>query len=287
MQTKKASQIFPKNNVADWKLTTAIAALVADKISVPAIPSQLNGNLQLGAEVSEETVLSAYLVCCAGDKSLQKQIDRLGFLRYELLNLLELMKDSESDAVTVQGIIDALNIVPKTERECIQCEVFLRQAIHRLMPDEEQIAKVNLYSKALRIKKGELSNHVFHLVKLGRSLLAAKDRQLIEKLIGNQLVLLSVLADNMHTFGKPLEKKILKAAHWQPKDLETAKSIYNETCVFLETYAPSDFDIAELAFEAECNEIISRNDTLNLAVAPDAPAVVSVPEVEVLEEACA
>ena len=174
-------QIKPSLYVARWKLSTAIAVLISTNTIVPVIPLQLNIKVKGGtSDVSEETLLSAYKVCCAANLGLVKQIDRLGYLRFELLSLLELAQNNETDDHTVAVIVKGLAHTPLEEAGFIQCEIELRQAIHLLMPDEQHLAKINLYSKTLRVRKGELSNHIFHLIKLGRSFPDAKDRMMVE-----------------------------------------------------------------------------------------------------------
>lgn len=224
----KAVKLSSKKDVANWKLSTAIAALLSRNIVIPSSSIQINNNIQNGVDISEETILSAYSTCVGDNLSLMKQIDRLAYLRYELLSLLEILPQNKIEDSLHALIEKTLYIIPEIDSGFVHCESLLRSSIHRLLPKEQLLVKTSLYSNSLRLRKGELSNHVFHLVKLGRTTANPEDRLMFEILIENQIALIHKLVDGFEGKTNVLAKRILKVAHWQPKDLEEALKIHLE-----------------------------------------------------------
>ena len=237
-----------KYNVLCWKLHVAIASLLAVKLYPPIMAVKINSDILQGHSVDEAMVSSAYENCCSKDKMLFKNINRLAYLRYELLLLAEYNKKVSIAAETLNAIINVLNIIPVSYREYDQCEIGLRKILHALLPNELAIAKVNLVSKALHVVKGELSNHVFNLVKLGRTCEDPDERCYIEQLIANQLFLLEQLPlterrypgityhnrdTDIKTKTMALEKKLLKVIHWSPATLPDVKKLLDESQQFI------------------------------------------------------
>jgi len=225
--------------VAIWKLDTALATIRKQGGSIPAVADDLNNKLQKGNEVPMDLVTSAYQACCVpDDKSLKdsklyKDINRLGYLRYELLSLLALFKEKDEEYQNPSNCVDALDYTPRSHKAYVTCEIKLRIAIHSLLPEEFDIADKAIFEKTLKIGKGKVSNHAFTLIKIGRTIQDDKEKFLVCDLLKNQLKLIERLAESFQPgkekFIDKVEKRILKAAHWQPDSFAKAKELYSET----------------------------------------------------------
>lgn len=218
-------------NVVKWKLDAAISSLQDSKHKVPSTAIQFCNSIKAGKEIQEELLQAAYAACAPVGKRLHRVIDRLGYLRKELLILVDLYKDKQIDTNVVNSITDALMFIPSDPQSFSVCEVYLRKSLSLVMPEELKIADTALFSKALKVEKGTVSNQVFNIVRLGRTSTNEDDRRMILELIKNQNMLMNVLynADGHTPLPEKAFNKVLRVVHWQPRDIPGALELYLES----------------------------------------------------------
>lgn len=220
-------------NTAIWKLNTAVANIKAVNIRLPTMVADIHAKVNNGKTVPETMVLSAYKHCFTDQvnrvyPSLPKLIARLGFIRFELLSLLDVIGGHETHQSVLDTITGSLEMIP-TMQTMAECEIRLAGIIHSLTYEELTIAKQQMYSNELYIKRGTVSNHVFTMIKLGReSVTKNKQRGIVLKLIENQLLLWRELAyiGKKSPVSPKLEKELLQTAHWVPQSITEAEELY-------------------------------------------------------------
>lgn len=219
-------------NTAIWKLSTAVMNIKTANLRLPTMVADTYNKVSNGKSIPEPMVLSAYTNSYTDQvnkifPSLPKLIARLGFIRFELLSLLDTIGSHETNQGVVDTITSTLAMIP-TMQTMAECEIRLAGIIHSLTHEELTIVKQQMYSKELYIKRGTVSNHVFTLIKLGRDATKNKKRSIVLKLIENQLLLWRELAytGKKSPVSSKLQKELLQTAHWVPQSIEEAEELY-------------------------------------------------------------
>ncbi len=241
-QSKMNEQDFFKMNVAIWKFNSLIQLMNIKGTLVPSMALAVHAGLAFNNHTHDiDTINSTYASCANKVPALGKQLNRLAYLRYELLTLMDYYKNIETNNEEIKEINDLLNIYPITDVLMLKLEVGLIAKIHRFTASGVELSKLAIHDKKIKFTTGQLSNKIFSMIKLGRELKSQEDKNIIIDLIVCQYTLLQLMvyliSVNNINHSVPYTK-IMKIIHWQPKDIDEAKAKLKDGNEYLAKYTP-------------------------------------------------